>query len=63
MFEIQKLFAPLVFAVTLAGENIMSIKWSVAHEGASGIVKERMMLMKDISKNMQKIAVIGALRL
>ena len=46
----------LIFAFTLAGGSIISIEWAVAHMGASGVIKERMMLMKDISKSMKQIA-------
>ena len=52
----QKPLSLLIFAFTLAGGSIISIEWAVAHIGASGVVKERMMLMKDISKSMKEIA-------
>ncbi len=52
----QKPLPLLIFAFTLAGGSIISIEWAVAHMGASGVVKERMMLMKDISKSMKQIA-------
>ena len=56
MFKMQKPLPLLIFAFTLAGGSIISIEWAVAHIGASGVVKERMMLMKDISKSMKEIA-------
>ena len=56
MLQMQKPLPLLIFAFTLAGGSIISIEWAVAHIGASGVVKERMMLMKDISKSMKEIA-------
>ena len=46
----------LIFAITLAGGSIVSVEWAIAHGGATGVVKDRMMLMKDISKSMKQIA-------
>ena len=46
----------LIFAITLAGGSIVSVEWAIAHGGATGVVKDRMMLMKDISKSTKQIA-------
>ena len=56
MFQMRKPLLLLIFAFTLAGGGIISIEWAVAHMNASGVIKERMMLMKDISKSMKQIA-------
>ena len=56
MFQMQKPLPLLIFALMLAGGSIISIEWAAAHMGVSGVVKERMILMKDISKSMKQIA-------
>ncbi len=56
MFQMRGILPMLILALTLAVGNIVSIEWAVAHMSATGVVKERMMLMKDISKNMREIA-------
>ena len=48
MFQMRKPLLLLIFAFTLAGGSIMSIERAVAHMSAYGVIKERMMLMKEL---------------